>query len=99
MVVDEVEVPHHEMGANRKIGKIERSADASQGCHALIHCPFEKHYVKQRQVTARQIVVHVAFSSRLSANRFDWACVEPAQQEGAFPIKDHANPPGTLILY
>ena len=45
-VVDEVEVPYHEIGANREFGKIENSADASQGCHALIQCPFELQYVK-----------------------------------------------------
>ena len=45
-VVDEVEVPHREMGANRKFGKIDRSADASQSRHALIQCPFELQYVK-----------------------------------------------------
>jgi len=67
MVVDEVEVPHREVGANRRFGKIERSADASQGDHALIHSPFEKHYVKPPQVTARQSVLHVAIKYRLCA--------------------------------
>jgi hypothetical protein len=67
-MVDEVEVPHREVGANRTFGKIERSADASQGCHALIQSPFEKHYSKQRQVTARQNVVHVANQVRLYTN-------------------------------
>ena len=47
-VVDEVEVPHVMVGANRKFGKIERSADASQGCHTLIHCPFAKRNIKAR---------------------------------------------------
>ncbi|MFN2205333.1 MAG: hypothetical protein ACK2UT_05410, partial [Candidatus Promineifilaceae bacterium] len=59
-VVDEVEVPHREMGANRTFGKIERSADASQGCHTLIQCPFAKLAVKPARVTARQIGPHVA---------------------------------------
>ena len=59
-VVDEVEVPYREMGANRRFGKIENSADASQGCHALIQCPFKLQYVKPWQVTVRQIVLSVA---------------------------------------
>jgi len=65
--VDEVEVSHRKVGANRRFGKIERSADASQGDHALIHSPFEKHYVKPPQVTARQSVLHVAIKYRLCA--------------------------------
>jgi hypothetical protein len=67
VVVDEVEVPHREVGANRRFGKIERSADASQGGHALIHSPFEKHYVKPQQETARQFVLHVAIQYWLYA--------------------------------
>jgi hypothetical protein len=65
--VDEVEVSHRKVGANRRFGKIERSADASQGGHSLIHSPFEKQYVKPTQVTARQNVLHVAIQYRLCA--------------------------------
>jgi hypothetical protein len=42
ITVDEVEVPHRKVGVNRFAGKIERSAGASQDCHILIHCPFDK---------------------------------------------------------
>jgi hypothetical protein len=52
IMVDEVEVPHHKVGANRISGKIERSAGASQDCHILIHCPFDKLHVKTDRVTA-----------------------------------------------
>jgi hypothetical protein len=84
--VDEVEVSHRKVGANRRFGKIERSADASQGGHALIHSPFEKQYVKPTQVTARQNVLHVAIQYRLCA-MIKGAPKEPFYQEGAFPIK------------
>jgi hypothetical protein len=69
-VVDEVEVPHREVGANRTFGKIESSADASQGCHALIQCPFEKLYVKPARATGRQIVPHVAYEPGFAAPYF-----------------------------
>jgi len=54
--VDEVEVPHREVGANRFAGKIERSAGASQDYHILILCPFDKQHVNTARVTFRQIV-------------------------------------------
>lgn len=53
-MVDEVEVPHCEVGANRGSGKVERSADASQGCYTLILCPLMKVIVKPDRVTIRQ---------------------------------------------
>lgn len=49
--VDEVEVPHCKVGANRITGKVERSADASQGYHTLILSPFGKQYVKLDRAT------------------------------------------------
>lgn len=58
--VDEVEVPHRQVGANRFAGKIERSAGASQESHILIHRPFDRQHVKATRVTGRQIVPHVA---------------------------------------
>ena len=59
ITVDEVEVPHRKVGANRLAGKIERSAGASQDYHILIHCPFDKQHVKKDRVTGQQIVPHV----------------------------------------
>lgn len=44
--VDEVKVPHREVGANRQslpdAGKIERSAEAFQENHFLTVCPFDE---------------------------------------------------------
>ena len=44
--VDEVKVPHREVGANRQslpdAGKIERSAEAFQEYHFLTVCPFDE---------------------------------------------------------
>ncbi len=51
LTVDEVEVPHQKVGANRFAGKIERSAGASQDSHILIHPPFNKQHVKAERVT------------------------------------------------
>ena len=53
LAVDEVEVPHVDVGANCYRRKIERSADASQDCHILIHCPFIQRYANAWQETAR----------------------------------------------
>ncbi|UCC52641.1 MAG: hypothetical protein JSV68_01475 [Anaerolineaceae bacterium] len=72
--VDEVEVPHHKVGANRFAGKIERSAGASQGCYTLIHCPFDKQNVKAIWVTSRQIFLQVAHGS-------DWLIVVLRQRD------------------
>ncbi len=45
------------------LGKIERSADAFQGCHTLFLCPFEKLYDKPARATGRQNVERVAIVS------------------------------------
>lgn len=66
-MVDEVEVPHCEVGANREFGKIERSADASQSSYTLIQRPFNKQNVKPWRATAGQNVLPVAGVKRLHA--------------------------------
>jgi len=63
-MVDEVEVPYRKVGANRFAGKVERSADASQGYHTLIHRPFEEQHVKKDRETGQQIVSLVAIGSK-----------------------------------
>ena len=88
ITVDEVEVPHRKVGANRFAGKIERSAGASQDCHILIHCPFKKQYVKAERVTGRQIALHVAKCSDHLPTNFSSKVVTAFALtiEGAFPL-------------
>ena len=87
ITVDEVEVPHRKVGANRFAGKIERSADAFQDSHILIHCPFDKQHVKAERVTGRQIALHVAkCNDHLPVNfRSTMVVTFVLTLEGAFP--------------